>query len=65
MGTSRSDDWRRRDFLTRSTLAGAAGLLGVRPEPVSGEPPPETTTIRVAKVGSLCQAPQYLAEAHL
>src|SRR5215475_8732597 len=61
MNTSTSDDWRRREFLTRSTLAGAAGLLGVSPEPVAAEPPPETTTIRLVTTG-ICEAPQLIAE---
>src|SRR5262245_66467480 len=62
MSTSTSDDWRRRDFLTRSALAGAAGLLGVRPEPIAAEPPPETTRIRLTQDPAICLAPQYLAE---
>jgi NitT/TauT family transport system substrate-binding protein len=45
------------------TLAGAAGLLGVHPRPVAGEPPPETTTLRLARTASICQAPQYVVEA--
>jgi NitT/TauT family transport system substrate-binding protein len=45
------------------TLAGAAGLLGVHPRPIAGEPPPETTTLRLARTTSICQAPQYVVEA--
>ena len=60
-----SDDWRRRDFLTRSALAGAAGLLGVMPERVGAEPPPETTRLTLARTNSVCHAPQYIAEALL
>ena len=62
MSPWRSDDWRRRDFLTRSALAGAAGLLGVGHEPVAAEPPPETPTLNIAQFGSLCVTPQYVAE---
>src|SRR5262245_48352781 len=62
MSISTFDDWRRRDFLTRSALAGAAGLLGVRPEPIAAEPPPETTRLRIATGRSLCTAPQIVAE---
>jgi len=62
MSTTTSDDWRRRDFLTRSALAGAAGLLGVTPELASAEPPPETTTIRWLRSPAICVAPYYVAE---
>src|SRR5262245_1745970 len=65
MSTSTSDDWRRRDFLTRSALVGAAGLLGMRPEPVAAESPPETTRIRLIQFVSTCQAPLYLSDALL
>jgi len=65
LSTSTSDDWRRRDFLTRSALAGAAGLLGVRPDPSAAEPPPETTRLRLTKVPSICRAPQWVASALL
>ena len=55
-------DWHRRDFLTRSALAGAAGLLGVSPEPAAAEPPPETTRIRLPHIAAICPAPQVVAE---
>ena len=51
--------WR---FLGGVTLAGTAGLLGVRPGPVAAEPPPETTRIRLIQFTSACQAPLYLSE---
>jgi NitT/TauT family transport system substrate-binding protein len=44
------------------TLAGTAGLLGLRPKWVAAEPPPETTTLRLVQVPSICQNPQYVAE---
>ena len=53
----------RRRFLGGLTLAGMAGLLGLHPRPVAAEPPPETTTLRLAQTASICQAPQYVAEA--
>jgi NitT/TauT family transport system substrate-binding protein len=53
----------RRRFLGGLTLTGAAGLLGLPPRPVAGEPPPETTTLRLAQTVSICQAPQYVVEA--
>jgi NitT/TauT family transport system substrate-binding protein len=44
------------------TLAGTAGLLGLKPEPVAAEPPPETTRIRLHRIPGICIAPQYIAE---
>jgi len=53
----------RRELLQGMTLAGAAGLLGVRPGRAAASPPPETTKLRLARTTSICQAPQYIAEA--
>jgi NitT/TauT family transport system substrate-binding protein len=50
----------RRDVLRG--VAGAAWLLGSPPGHASGEPPPETTRLRVHHSSSLCLAPQYVAE---
>src|SRR5262249_49642919 len=47
------------------TLAGTASLLGLSPTPVVAEPPPETTRLRLVRIPSICQAPQYVAEALL
>jgi NitT/TauT family transport system substrate-binding protein len=52
----------RREFVSGLTLAGTAGLLGVRPETANAEPPLETTKLRVNRSGSICQAPQYVAD---
>ncbi len=46
-------------------VAAAGALLGLRSESVAAEPSPETTTIRLGKVPSLCLAPQYVAEEFL
>ena len=54
--------WRRREFLSRATLAGTAGMLGLRPRRGFSEPSPETTRIRLSQIPSLCIAPQYVAE---
>jgi NitT/TauT family transport system substrate-binding protein len=51
----------RRRFLATLSLAGAAGLVGA-PRTLRAEPPPETTTIRLAKIPGICLAPQYAAE---
>jgi NitT/TauT family transport system substrate-binding protein len=64
----RTDDGRpltRRRFLGGLTLAGTTGLIGVHAGRAAAEPPPETTTLRIARTTSICQAPQYIAEALL
>src|SRR5262245_32045707 len=52
---------RRRDFLASLSAAGAAGLLDPR-APLADEPPPETTTVRLVKIPSICIAPYYVME---
>ncbi len=54
----------RRDFLASLSAAGAAGILGVRTS-LADEGPPETTTLRLARTASICQAPQYVVGALL
>jgi NitT/TauT family transport system substrate-binding protein len=56
------ESWSRREFVSRSTLVGTAGLLGLRPEPVAAEPLPETTRIRLVRSPAICISPLYLAE---
>jgi NitT/TauT family transport system substrate-binding protein len=51
----------RRYFLASASLATAAGLLGTRGARAD-EAPPETTTVRLAKVRNICIAPQYIAK---
>src|SRR5262245_36751266 len=51
----------RRLFLAGLSLAGVAGFAGTA-KPVHAEPPPETTTVRLAKIPGICIAPQYVAE---
>lgn len=51
----------RRHFLASVSLAGAAGVLGAG-RSLADEAPPETTTIRLGKLPSLCLAPEYAAE---
>ena len=63
MGPQHARQFGRRRLLGGLTLAGAAGLLGLHPRPVAGEPSPETTTLRLARTTSICQAPQYIVEA--
>ncbi len=58
------EHWSRRAFVCALTLAGTAGLLAVRAEPVAAEPPPETTRLAIVQSG-VCFAPQYVAESLL
>src|SRR4051812_20859476 len=51
----------RREFLGAAALAGSA-LLGLQAGSVAAEPPPETTRLRLLKTGSICWAPQYIAD---
>src|SRR5215831_6579348 len=50
MRTQRARRFSRRRFLGGVTLAGTAGLLGLRPRSVAAEPPPETTRIRLVQI---------------
>jgi NitT/TauT family transport system substrate-binding protein len=52
----------RREVVRDLTLAGAASLLGLRPETLGAEPPPETMRIRLVRSPAICISPIYLAE---
>jgi NitT/TauT family transport system substrate-binding protein len=54
--------WTRRRVLSRLTLAGTAGLLGLCPRLAAAEPPPEVRTIRLVKIPAICFAPLFVAE---
>src|SRR6516225_1327600 len=54
----------RRQFLATLSLAGAAMALPFR-RAAAIEPPPETTSVRLAKIPVICFAPQYVCEALL
>ena len=51
----------RRRFLATLSSATAAGLVGSA-KSFAQEAPPETTTLRLAKINGICIAPQYVAE---
>jgi NitT/TauT family transport system substrate-binding protein len=51
----------RRGFLATLSSAGAASLIGARSS-FAQEAPPETTTVRLAKIAGICIAPQYVAD---
>jgi NitT/TauT family transport system substrate-binding protein len=56
----------RRELLTGTVFAGAAGVVGLRPGHAGAEPPPETTTLRLAyRMDLPCHAPLYVAEEFL
>jgi len=60
--TKSLDQWDRREFLGRMALAGAAALVGLRPQPADAEPPPETTKLRIHENPLTCIAPQIVAQ---
>jgi len=51
----------RRRFLTALSVAGATSLLRT-PYVLAAEGVPETTTVRILKLPSICLAPQYVAD---
>jgi NitT/TauT family transport system substrate-binding protein len=51
----------RRRFLATLSSAGAVGLIGSA-KSFAQEAPPETTTLRLARINGICIAPQYVAE---
>ena len=51
----------RRGFLATLSSASAASLVCAQSS-FAQEAPPETTTIRLAKIPGICIAPQYVAE---
>jgi NitT/TauT family transport system substrate-binding protein len=53
----------RREFLRG--VAGTVGLLGWPPGYASGEPPPETTKLRIPRIPSTCRSPEWVAEEML
>jgi len=62
MDQRRGGRWSRRQFLGGLALAGSASLIGLKPEPASAEPPPETTRLRIPVTDAPCLAPEYFAE---
>jgi NitT/TauT family transport system substrate-binding protein len=55
--------WSRREFLSAAALAGTGALLGLESNSLAAEPPPETKKLTLWRGDSICQAPQYVAEA--
>jgi NitT/TauT family transport system substrate-binding protein len=52
----------RRRFLRTITAGVGASLIGEPVRLAAAERPPETTKLRLIRTGSICWAPQYLAE---
>jgi NitT/TauT family transport system substrate-binding protein len=61
MSTSAIHRFGRRQFLSSTSVLGAASLLGV-PGRADAEPPPEVKKIRIAEALVACQAPPHVAE---
>ena len=51
----------RRRFVTTLSMAGAAGLLRA-PRAMAADGPPETTSLRIARSPSICNAPRFIAQ---
>ena len=51
----------RRRFLSMLSSVGTASLIGMR-NSFAEEKPPETTSVRLAKIPGICIAPQYVAD---
>jgi len=51
----------RRRFLTTLSAVGAAGVVRAPPS-LAADGALETTTVRIAKIGAVCLAPQYVSE---
>jgi NitT/TauT family transport system substrate-binding protein len=51
---SEHGSWSRRAFAGGLTTAGMAWFLGLYPEPVAADPPPETTKIRPIQTPDIC-----------
>ena len=64
MNKSFLDGLSRREFISKTSLAGAAFYLGLGNDygMAAVEPPPETTRIRFQKTWSPCRVPQLVAE---
>jgi len=65
MCIAHTERWSRREFLAGLGLAGTAGLLSLHPRRAAAEQAIETTRLRLVRIPSICQAPQYVAEALL
>lgn len=62
MSNRKNYGWSRREFLGTMAVAGTGAFLGLQPEGISAEPPPETARIRIPQIPSACRSPEWVAE---
>ena len=62
MNSQESQGLSRREFLSKLTIAGTAGLLGLESSLFADEPSPETTRIKLIEITGICIAPQYVVK---
>jgi NitT/TauT family transport system substrate-binding protein len=64
MNNMKTDDLSRREFLSRTLIAGTGMYLGLGSDLAlaAAEPPPETTTLRFQKILAPCWVSQLVAE---
>jgi NitT/TauT family transport system substrate-binding protein len=52
----------RRQLLEGAGLTAAVGAGALAPRSAGAEPPPETTRIRLVRIGAICMSPMFVAE---
>jgi NitT/TauT family transport system substrate-binding protein len=57
--------WSRREFIAKTTIAGAGTLLGLSSGVIAAQSKPETARIRLIQIPGICIAPMYVAESLL
>lgn len=62
MHYNRFNMWSRREFLSKTSIAGAGTLLGLRSNVFAAQAHPEATRIRLVRIPGICIAPMYVAE---
>ena len=62
MKDERAEGWSRRHFIRGLTLAGTAGLVGLRPSRADADPPPETTKLKLLVGPATGIAPLWAAQ---
>jgi len=65
MSNQKREAWSRREFLARTTIAGAGTLLGCPSRLIAAQSQRETARIRLIQIPGICIAPMYVAETLL